>query len=287
MSIILIINIGIILYALLYFYPEHKQEKENHYYHSFRTTAFSLASTWKMFLSTRYIEGNQKHLKSGLWLYLMLTIGAGFLEMAFAVKAVLIVLLVIMPFIIIDLRAYQIEREIDQALFGFMARLSAQLIYKQDFIEALKSVEHKVKCKFIHSGLRRFNAAIRAGLTPETAFGNLLAQTHHRYLRYLYVNIEQSYLRRGDVVSLMSALEEEFTSVQVERNKRKIELYHYRNATLFGIGFVVLSAVLIIQHERQFLNYYLKYPFYCIVLGLGFSIGLYDVFSAQRLGRES
>jgi Flp pilus assembly protein TadB len=193
----------------------------------------------------------------------------------------------ILPAFIIDYRKKTINHSINQDMFAFLSRINAQLSQNNDFIDTLRTVERKVQNQFIQNGLRHFNTSIRAGLTPELAFNQLQSKTHHTFLKYLYINVEQAYTRRGDVVELMRGLENEYTSVQIEMNKRDIELIKYRDKTYFSILLVLLTGLKIVTQDDYLLDFYFSNKvgnFSLVFLILGFTLGAVLIVKAVRQG---
>jgi hypothetical protein len=193
---------------------------------------------------------------------------------------------IFLPFAVLELRLEHIERKIDAGLFSFLSKLNARLIQNQDLMQVLQLVESEIGNPYIETGIHHFNRSVRAGLSPEIAFDLLKGDVHHEHLRYIYLNIEQAYLKRGDVSALMRALENEYTSIQVELNKRKIELQTERNFVFLSLLFVGASAVGIARSNDFILQYYRTNAVgqaVMIWLILGIFLGLFLLIYASKV----
>lgn len=153
-------------------------------------------------------------------------------------KGLGILLNLIFPLFILELRIQWVHRQIDKAMVPFFSAVNSNLLQSSDLIKALSVVPKLVQCPYMIKGIERFNITIKAGLSQEKAFSILLSQTSHVYLKYVFLNMEQAFIKRGDVVKLMSQLEEEYTLVQVEGQKRRYEIRQYRRYAWFALGLV-------------------------------------------------
>ena len=110
--------------------------------------------------------------------------------------------------------------------------------------------------KYILKVLAEFNQYIKFGVAPSLAFIRIRSMIRNEYLKYLFLNVEIVYTRRGNVIELMKALENEYTSIQIEINKRKVELSHERKMTAVALMMVVLTTLKIIRDNDYILAYY-------------------------------
>lgn len=173
-----------------------------------------------------------------------------FLLDAFVFKALAVLLCIVVPLFLLELRIQWVHREIDKAMMPFFSAVNSNLLQNSDLIKALSIVPKLVKCPYLVNGIERFNITIKAGLSQEKAFSILLTQTSHVYLKYVFLNMEQAFIKRGDVVKLMSQLEEEYTLVQVEGQKRRYEIRQYRRYAWFALSLVgVIGYRLMTQQD--------------------------------------
>lgn len=223
----------------------------------------------------------------GCWALIVMT-GLYFINMPIGVKILFWIMGMCLPAVILEWRLEWIDNNIDKTLFTFLSKANACLIQNEDLINALLEVERSITNVYIRKGLKVFNTAIRAGVSSEVAFSILLDATHHDYLRYIYLNLEQVHLRQGDVIELLRALENEYTAIQIELNKRKIELQHDRNLTLFSFMLVVLTAMRIIKTHDYIVTFYLSSALgqvlsFMLVLSMGIGLGIVIIASRKRI----
>lgn len=178
-------------------------------------------------------------------------------NMGYITICLLMALVLFVHVFMLEERLSYIDRCIDKSLLGYFASINAHLLEKQDLISALNQTEKSNISAFIKNDLHIFNASIRAGMPVQLAFDQLLKMTHHPYLKYVYLNIEQAFLKRGDVIALMGALEEEYTLIQIEHNKRRIELDQYKKMTWISLGIVSLTAWRVLQ-THDYIRYYYR-----------------------------
>lgn len=258
--------------------------------------SFNAPRAWLYKLDRRYsvqtfLEewlGHGRLVKLWLCWALILAVGLYFINLPIGLKFLFWLMGMSLPAVILEWRLEWIDNNIDKTLFAFLSKANACLIQNEDLINALLEVERSNTNVYIGKGLKVFNTAIRAGVSSEVAFSMLFDATHHDYLRYIYLNVEQVHLRQGDVVELMRALENEYTAIQIELNKRKIELQHDRNLTLFSFVLVVLTAMRIIKTHDYIITFYLNTALgqvlsFMLVLSMGIGLGIVIIASRKRV----
>jgi Flp pilus assembly protein TadB len=174
----------------------------------------------------------------------------------------------IVPVICLDKLLERIDRDIDRGVFQFLSLINAKLMQSEDIIKAIKVAESELKNKSILRIVKVFNQTIKAGVPPETAFEKVQDVSCNEYLNYVFSNIEVVYVRRGNIVELMKGLENEFISIQVEVNRRKVAIEHERNMVWLSLGIVGFVTINIMRdHDyirRYFENHYLAYV--CVIM---------------------
>jgi len=191
---------------------------------------------------------------------------------------ILLMVGLMIPVIIIENYIQAIDLSIDKGLFNLLTQINGQLVKSEDILKALQESQNKVENKYIAKILVEFNQYIKFGITPTLAFSRIRLIVNNEYLRYLFLNIEIVYSRRGNVVELMKALENEFTSIQIEINKRKVELSHERKMTAFSLMLLILTTLKIIKDNDYILTYYQSHTDFAFFLmtfvfaGIGFII---------------
>ncbi|MBE0451068.1 MAG: hypothetical protein IBX70_09495 [Clostridia bacterium] len=258
--------------------------------------SFNAPRAWLYKLDRRYVVqtfleewlGQGRLVKLWLGWALILATVFYFIDLPIGLRILFWIMAMCLPAVILEWRLEWIDNNIDKTLFAFLSKANACLIQNEDLINALLEVERSNTNVYIRKGLKVFNTAIRAGVSSEVAFTMLLDATYHDYLRYIYLNVEQVHLRQGDVVELLRALENEYTAIQIELNKRKIELQHDRNLTLFSFVLVVLTALRIIKTHDYIITFYLNSALgqvlsFTLVLSMGIGLGIVIIASRKRV----
>lgn len=185
------------------------------------------------------------------------------------------------PLLLLEKYIERVDLSIDKGIFNLLTQINARMLKSEDILRALQEAEHTINNKHIIKIISVFNRTIKLGLPPTQAFSRLQIVTRNEYLRYLFTNIEIVYLRRGNVHELMRALENEYTSIQIEINKRKVALEHEKNMTLFSLSLVVLTTIKIIKDNDYILTFYRANSFLTAVLALFVIIGMGFVLKAS------
>lgn len=185
------------------------------------------------------------------------------------------------PILLLEKYIDRVDLSIDKGIFNLLTQINARMLKSEDILRALQETEQTINNKHIIKIISIFNRTIKLGLPPTQAFSRLQIVTRNEYLKYLFTNIEIVYLRRGNVHELMRALENEYTSIQIEINKRKVALEHEKNMTLFSMSLVVLTTIKIIKDNDYILTFYRANSFLTAVLALFVIIGLGFVLKAS------
>lgn len=141
-------------------------------------------------------------------------------------------------------------------------------------------IERVIDNQPIRKILRRFNQSIQIGIQPEQAFQNTKRICINEYFRYIITNIEIVYKRRGNVTELMRALENEYTSIQVEVNKRKTELVHELRMILVSLMLVILVTIKVIKDNDYIVSFYSGHIGLIIIISLVVIMGIILVVKA-------
>ena len=215
-----------------------------------------------------------------LWC-LMLAAVFNILEMMTVFGLMILLLLVIAPVLLMEKYIDHVDLSIDKGIFNLLSQINAQMLKSEDIMHALQQTEKTIVNKYILKIVNVFNRSIRLGLPPTQAFSRLQIVTRNEYLKYLFTNIEIVYLRRGNVQELMRALENEYTSIQIEINKRKVALEHEKNMTLFSMAMVALTTIKIVKDNDYIMTFYRHNTFLTAILVLFVLIGIGFVIKAN------
>lgn len=185
------------------------------------------------------------------------------------------------PILLLEKYIDRVDLSIDKGIFNLLTQINARMLKSEDILRALQEAEQSINNKYIVKIISIFNRTIKLGLPPAQAFSRIQIVTRNEYLKYLFTNIEIVYLRRGNVQELMRALENEYTSIQIEINKRKVALEHEKNMTLFSMSLVVITTIKIIKDNDYILTFYRGNSFLTVVLIFFVIIGMGLVLKAS------
>ncbi|WP_175438364.1 hypothetical protein [Fusibacter sp. 3D3] len=201
-------------------------------------------------------------------------------------KGILMALNMAAPYFILEFSLSKVEHEIDGDILGFLQSINAALYQTEDLIKALKYAEKMTQNRYLKNLLITFNGSIQSGLDERLAFQYFYRFSGHDYLKYIVLNLEQVYFRRGNLIKLISGLEQEYTAIQVEINKRKIELKQDRMLTLISMLIVLLTAYKIVNSNDYIMAYYLTTAMGRTLLGLmsiAYVLGILIVIKATQV----
>lgn len=165
----------------------------------------------------------------------------------------------------------KIDRHIDRGIFQFLSIINAKLMQSEDILQAIKASEEELKNISVLRIVRVFNQTIKAGVPPEVAFEKVQEVSCNEYLKYVFSNIEVVYIRRGNIVELMKGLENEFTSIQVEVNRRKVTIEHERNMVWLSLGIVGFVTMKIIR-DHDYIRKYFEVHYWSYVIVILFAL---------------
>lgn len=222
-----------------------------------------------------YIQIDELGLLYLIWCVLCLSLAAifsGFISLG----------LILLPIVLLEYRLDKIDLSIDRSLLQLLSQVNARLAQSEDLMAALSASQNHIDNPYIKKTLIKFNQSIRLGLSPQQAFQSIQATIHNDYFKYVFLNIEQVYLRRGNVSELMRAIENEYTSIQIEVNKRKLELTQEKHLTLLSVV-MLLFITLKIMNDQDYIRHYLStHPYFMGLLGGFVFMGLLCLINAAR-----
>lgn len=204
--------------------------------------------------------------------------------MDFLLSLIMVILFMSLPFLLIEKYLKWVDIKIDQGIFELLNQINARLIKNDDVLAAIRDAQEVVKNKHVLCIVEKFNQMIKVGIPTSQAFKIIQTSIHNDYLKYVFINIEIVLSRRGNVPALMKALENEFTSIQIEVNKRKVELEYEKNMMLFSILLVALTVYKIVSDHDYILQYFQKNS---AMVYLVFAFILLGVIFAASANRKS
>ncbi|GAB6107476.1 hypothetical protein [Fusibacter bizertensis] len=264
-------------FLLAYFIMTNYIDKQEITSYSKKIHSFTKSRRWIDFLQHRYVEqlllSEYIHIKEMLVYYavfIFIVLSLKFLtEAPNLIVNLLILIVLVLPIAALEQYRKIIDRRIDKGIFQLLTQINARLIKSEDILKAISESEKALSNKPILYLVKQFNQTIKVGLPPELAFEKLQNQSLNEYFCYLFTNINLVYQRRGNVIDLIKALENEYTSIQIEINKRKTELEHDRN--MIGLSLLI---VFFITYKITIDNDYII-TFYKAHNGIGVFWGLF------------
>lgn len=155
---------------------------------------------------------------SGLFFYILI-VKPGILEIF-----VIMTIIVMIPLGHMIWRLGKLTDQLESHMLSFMQNLHAGFLQSGEMIQALKYCSDHSNSEYIKRLLERFLYNILKGMSPNLAFEQLRTDSHHDYFAYVILNLEQIYHRRGKVLELIQNLQNEYTAIKIELNKRHVEL---------------------------------------------------------------
>lgn len=278
-SLVLLNLIGIaILFLIIYQYSETGKYRKL----SVDLSSYKPRVNFISKLETRYL------LQTQLNQYMDLKIFFGIYAVWCAVALVLVILIKVSPIpsvlillasagtpiLLLEKYISWVDIKIDQGIFELLTQINAHLVKNEDILVALKDAQVRIRNKYVLFIIERFNHMIKVGIPPAQVFKSIQPSVHNDYMKYVLINIEVVLNRRGNIPALMKALESEFTSIQIEVNKRKVELEYEKNMTMFSILLVVLTVIKIIDDHDYILTYFQRNPpmVYPVIVFIAFGV---------------
>ena len=222
-----------------------------------------------------YVQIDEMRMFYLIWCMLCLSLATIF-------SGLISILLIVFPILVLEYRLEKIDLSIDRSLIQLLSQINARLAQSEDLIAALSASQNHMDNPYIRKTLIKFNQSIRLGLSPIQAFQSVQATIHNDYFKYVFLNIEQVYLRRGNVSDLMRAIENEYTSIQIEVNKRKIELTHEKHLTLLSIALLIFITLKIMNDQDYIKQYLSDHPYYLSFLGGFVILGMVCLIKAAK-----
>lgn len=179
----------------------------------------------------------------------------------------------LLPIGILEYLRDRAESAIDGGIIPFMTHLNARLAHTGDLLAAMDAARRATDTPYIGYSLNAFHRGVQMGLDPIQAFARIQDEIHHPYLSYVFVNIEQGYRRRAHIEALMQALLNEYIAIQVELNKRKIELRHERRLTAISLILVLGTGLKMLGDHGDMLVFFRDHPVLLGILGAIAGVG--------------
>jgi hypothetical protein len=207
-------------------------------------------------------------------------------EMTNVARVTIFAVWLLLPAALLEFQVQKVSDRVEQSMLGFLQSVHAGLLQTGDIIAALKYAESLIKDRYVIRLISRFNYSIQKGLSPEIAFEQLRRGSYHDYFSYVILNVEQVYQRRGDVIGVIQAIQLEHTAIQIELNKRRVELKQEKQMVVACMC-VFLGVIIKVYREENYIwLFYRQHTLSGIVLAIALlaaTVTLYVLVKGDRL----
>lgn len=229
------------------------------------TVKMSLAERIELFLIDK---ANIRHylpfMNVNILLLLMVSIFALVLKplyeiLIFLPSAIIIAFLFsLTPVFVLDLMARYNSETIRRRLAEFVSVLNRWCSVREDIFFAFeKSVDSGIG-EPLKTFIRDMVIQVRRGIEPTEALDMLQLKVDNVQFKDFIINIKQSIKYRGDIIKLLSNLENQFYKIEEEYNRRRISTYKDRMLTYFLMFAVLFIAWFFIRLNPQVGHFYLN-----------------------------
>jgi Flp pilus assembly protein TadB len=150
-------------------------------------------------------------------------------------------LISLMPFFILDLMGRYNSEKIRKKLAGFISVLSRWCAVKEDIFFAFDRSTDSGLGEPLKTFIRETVIQVNMGVMPADALDMLQMKVDNAQFKDFILNIKKSIEHRGDILKLLTNLEEQFYKIEEEYNRRKISTYRDR-VVIYMIMFGVLAT---------------------------------------------
>ena len=181
-----------------------------------------------------------------------------------------------LPFIL-DLMARYNSEVIRKRLAEFISVLNRWCSVKEDIFYAFeRSIDSGIG-EPLKTFVRDMVIQVNRGIEPIEAMDMLQIKVDNIQFRDFIINIKQNIRHRGDIIKLLTNLENQFYKIEEEYNRRRISTYKDRMLIYFVMFAVLLIAYFFIKHNLQIERFYLStirgkilLTFFCLLYAGGF-----------------
>lgn len=163
----------------------------------------------------------------------------------------------LLPFFGLDLLARYNSEMVRKKLSEFISVLNRWCSVREDIIYAFEKSLGSGIGEPLQTFIRDMVIQVNRGMDPEEAFDILQMKVDNPQFKDFILNIKLSVRHRGDIIKLLSNLENQFYRIDEEYNRRRISTYKDR-ALIYFIMFAVLAlAFMFIRFSVQVGEFYL------------------------------
>lgn len=186
-----------------------------------------------------------------------------------------LLLTLILPFSL-DLMARYNSEVVRKRLAEFISVLNRWCSVKEDIFYAFERSVNSGIGEPLKTFVRDMVIQVNRGIEPIEAMNMLQIKVDNAQFRDFIINIKQNIRHRGDIIKLLTNLENQFYKIEEEYNRRKISTYKDRMLIYFVMFAVLLMAYFFMQNNIQIERFYLTtmqgkmlLTFFCLLYSLG------------------
>lgn len=164
----------------------------------------------------------------------------------------------ILPLFALDLLSRYNSETVRKRLSEYISVLSRWCSVKEDIMFAFeKSLDSNVG-EPLETFIRDMVIQVNGGMDSSEALDMLQMKVDNPQFRDFIVNVKLSLQHRGDIVKLLTNLEDQFYRIDEEYNRRKISTYKDRVVIYFVMLGVLAAAYLFMNFTPQVGDFYLR-----------------------------
>lgn len=175
----------------------------------------------------------------------------------FPSSAVISGIISMVPLFALDLLSRYNSEAVRKMLSEYISVLNRWCSVKEDIMYAFeKSLSSNIG-EPLHTFIRDMVIQVNRGMDSSDALEMLQAKIDNAQFRDFIVNIKWSLRNRGDIIKLLTNLENQFYKIDEEYNRRNISTYKDRLLIYFIMFAVLITAYFFINFTPQIRDFYL------------------------------
>ena len=161
------------------------------------------------------------------------------------------------PVFILDLMARYNSEIVRRKLAEFISVLNRWCSVREDIFYAFEKAVDSGIGEPLKTFVRDMVIQVKRGIEPTEALEMLQLKVDNIQFRDFVINIKQNIKYRGDILKLLSNLENQFYKIEEEYNRRRISTYKDRMLTYFVMFAVLFTAFCFIKSNPQIESFYI------------------------------
>ncbi len=162
------------------------------------------------------------------------------------------------PLFILDLMGRYNSEKIRKKLAGFISILSRWCAVKEDIFYAFDKSINSGLGEPLNTFIKETVIQVNRGIQPSEALNILQMKVDNAQFKDFILNIKKSIEHRGDIIKLLTNLENQFYKIEEEYNRRKISTYKDRVSIYLIMFGVLITAYFFIKLNPDVEAFYLE-----------------------------